>query len=955
MALKKYWLNINGANRMVVCDPEKDTLSTVLRRQGLTGVKVGCNAGQCGACSVLVEGEVIRSCVRKMKSVKEYSKIITIEGIGTPSNLHPLQVAWNTYGAVQCGFCTPGFIVSAKALLDQNPSPSREDVRSWFQKHRNICRCTGYRPIVDAVMAAAKVIRGECTIEDISFAFPADGKLYGQPVPRRESGVARVTGLANYGDDIRLQMPEDTLELAPVISDVAHAKLLEVDFSHALKLPGVAGVVTAKDIKGTNRIAIAVGHPRSQAPGIERPIICDDKIFKYGDIIAVVAADTQEHARAAAKAVKVHYEQLPEYMDQLEAMLPDSVEIHEGIPNVFLKWPLHKGEDTRKIIQESVHTVEGSFYSTREPHLPIEPDVVQAYMGEDEVLTIQYKSQFVYALGWMAAEGLGYPSEKIRVIENETGGSFGYSVSPVTPALAAACTLALGKPVNMTLTYAEHQHITGKRTPSNTNIRLAADGNGKLQAMEYHISYEHGAYSEFTQSLLTKAHYFMGFPYSIPNVMGIAQAAYSNLGYGTTYRAFAAVQALTASEAIIDMMAEKLGMDPFDFRYANIARPGDLNTNGVPYNEYPFEEMMDMLRPKYKAAKERAEARSTSQKLCGVGMAMGGYVIGDPVDNAKVALELLPDGTFVNYNTWQDVGQHAEASALLHTYEALRPMGVPYDKIRTEMNDTALAPNTGISGGSRMHYHAGNATIDAANKLMAAMKKADGTYRSYDEMIADEIPTKYEGTTSTPQGITCELDANTSQGRAFNEVIYNIFMAEVTVDTATGKTKVDRLTCVGDVGVIGNLLGVEGQAYGGMSHSVGFALKEDYSDVRKHATMVGAGILECEEMPDDIELIWHESYRKEGPHGSAGASENFQSSGHVAVLNAINDAAGVRIYELPATPQKVRAALEAKAAGKELKPEKYYLGGDLYDELDELAKSNVPDEINFKYMKLTME
>jgi aldehyde oxidoreductase len=180
-------------------------------------------------------------------------------------------------------------------------------------------------------------------------------------------------------------------------------------------------------------------------------------------------------------------------------------------------------------------------------------------------------------------------------------------------------------------------------------------------------------------------------------------------------------------------------------------------------------------------------------------------------------------------------------------------------------------------------------------------------------------------------------------------------MAEVTVDIATGKTKVDRLTCVGDVGVIGNLLGVEGQAYGGMSHSVGFALKEDYSDVKKHSSMVGAGILECEEMPDDIELIWHESYRKDGPHGSAGASENFQSSGHVAVLNAIKDAAGVRIYELPATPEKIKAALDAKADGKILKPEKYYLGGEFYDEIDELAKENIPDEINRKYMKLTSE
>lgn len=952
MALKKYWLNINGANRMVTCDPEKDSLATVLRRLGLTGVKIGCNSGQCGACSVLLNGEVVRSCVKKMKMIDEYSKIVTIEGIGTPNNLHPLQVAWNTYGAVQCGFCSPGFIVSAKGLLDQNPSPTRQEVRDWFKKHRNICRCTGYKPIVDAVMAAAEVLRGEKTIEEITYRLPKDGKAYGTPFPRRESGIARACGLANYGDDIRLQMPDDTLELAPVIPEVAHAKINGIDTSEAMKMPGVVGVITAKDIKGTNRIAIPVGHPRSEAPGIERPIICDDKVFKYGDVVAIVAADTQEHARAAAKAVKVDFEQLPEYRTQLEAMLPDSIEIHEGIPNIFLKWPHHKGQDTREIMPKASHVVEGSFYSTREPHLPIEPDVVQAYIGEDDMLTIQYKSQFVYGIIGMMAAGLGVPDEKIRVIENETGGSFGYSVSPATPAMAAACALALGRPVNMTLTYPEHQHISGKRTPSNANVRMAADDNGKIQALEYQISYETGAYSEFIQSLLTKSHFFMGFPYNIPNILGVSESCYSNLGYGTTYRAFSAVQALTSSEAIMDMMAEELGMDPFEFRYKNIARPGELNSTGCEFSEYPMEEMMDMLRPKYEEAVARAKANSTAEKKCGVGLAMGGYVVGDPIDNAKVALELMPDGTFVNFNTWQDVGQHAEAGALLHTYEALRPMNVPLEKIRVDMNDTKLAPNTGISGGSRCHYHAGNATIDAANKLMAAMKKEDGTYRTYDEMVAEGIPTRYEGATSTPQGITCELDANTGEGRAFDEVIYNIFMAEVEVEVATGKTKVTRLTCVADIGVIGNLLGVEGQAYGGMSHSVGFALKEDYSDMKKHSTMVGAGILEIDEMPDDIDLIWHESYRKHGPHGSAGASENFQSSGHVAVINAINNAVGVRIYELPAKPEKVKAAMEAKAQGKELKPDPYYLGGDLYDEIDYLDAHPVPEDVNRRYMKL---
>ena len=177
-------LTINGVDRPVVCDPEKDTLSTVIRQLGLTGTKVGCGIGVCGACTVILNGELCRSCNKKMKTVPEYSEITTIEGIGTPQHLHPIQQAWITYGGIQCGFCTPGFIVSTYVLLQKNPNPTREEVRDWFQKNHNICRCTGYKPIIDAVMAAAKVMRGEATMEDITYDFAGETEIYGSSRPR---------------------------------------------------------------------------------------------------------------------------------------------------------------------------------------------------------------------------------------------------------------------------------------------------------------------------------------------------------------------------------------------------------------------------------------------------------------------------------------------------------------------------------------------------------------------------------------------------------------------------------------------------------------------------------------------------------------------------------------------------------------------------------------------------
>jgi aldehyde oxidoreductase len=937
MGLSKMWLNVNGAKRMLICDPDKDTLAAALRRLGLLGVKVGCNAGQCGSCSVLLDGEVVRSCAKKMKNVPEYANVTTIEGIGTPTNLHPLQQAWITYGGIQCGFCTPGFIVSAKGLLDKNPSPTRTEVRAWFQKNKNLCRCTGYAPLVDAVMAAAKVIRGESTMEDITYKVPADGKIYGTRFPRPESGVARACGLANYGEDMTALMPDDTLHLAVVMPMVAHANIKLIDDTEALKMPGVVKVITAKDVKGTNRHALPMSHPRAKNPGLHWPIICDTKISRFGDVVAVVAADTRENAREAAKAVRVELEPLPEYATALEAILPDSVPIHDDLPNLFLTSPLHKGEDTRDVFSKADYVVEGSFHSGREPHLSIEPDVVQAYMGADGMLTVHSKAQWVYGTQMMIAAGVGLPAEKIRVVENVAGGAFGYAVGPPSAGVAAVCALATGRPVSLVFSYPEHQWFTGKRAASYSNARLAANKDGKIQGLEYDTLLDVGGYAYFAEVYLEKSFTLYGFPYSIPNIMGLMNTAHSNISYGTPYRAFAAVQASVPSESLVDMMAEKIGMDPFEFRYKNIARPGDLMSTGCPYHEYPLEEMMTMLRPKYEAMVAKAKKESTPEKKRGVGFALYGYLTGWANDSAQVDLELCSDGTIVNYNTWEDVGQHAEGSALLHTYEALRPLNVPLKKIKLVMNDTKLCPDTGLSGASRQHYMCGKATIDAADKLMEAMRKPDGTFRTYDEMTAEGIPTRYRGTGSTRSEIGV-LDANNAQGDAFPEHMFVAFLSEVEVDVTTGRTKVLALKVLADVGVIGNLQGVEGQAYSGLSHNVGFALKTDFRDMKKHSTMVGAGITECEDMPDDIELMFHETYRKHGPHGSGGAAESFQSAGHVSVLNAINNAVGVRITELPATPEKVKAGIEAKARGEEIKTAKYYLGHDFYEEIDSLAK-----------------
>jgi aldehyde oxidoreductase len=249
--MQKKVLNINGMAKTVIADPEA-SLGDVIRKQLLlTGTKVSCDDGHCGACSVIMDGKLTLACVTKMKRVPDGAKITTIEGIGAPEKLHALQMAFIKYGSAQCGFCIPGFIVSAKALLDEKPNPSREEVRTWFTKHHNACRCTGYKPIVDAVMDAAKAIRGEMSLKELEFQMPSDGRIWGSNYPR-PTAVAKVTGTLDYGQDLGLKMPPGTLQLALVQAKVSHANILSIDTSEAEKMPGVFKVVTHKDVKGKN-------------------------------------------------------------------------------------------------------------------------------------------------------------------------------------------------------------------------------------------------------------------------------------------------------------------------------------------------------------------------------------------------------------------------------------------------------------------------------------------------------------------------------------------------------------------------------------------------------------------------------------------------------------------------------------------------------------------------------
>ncbi|CAH2603845.1 Aldehyde oxidoreductase [Rhodovastum atsumiense] len=910
--MKRTSLNVNGVERWVVAE-KRATLADVLREQMLlTGCKVCCEDGQCGACTVIIDEKPVRACLTPLEKVAANARITTIEGIGTPDRLHPLQVAWMAHGSAQCGICTPGFIMSAKVLLDRKQNPTREEVRSWFQRNRNLCRCTGYKPLVDAVMDAAAVMRGEKRIEDLVPKAKEDGSILGTEFIR-PSALAKVTGTWDFGADVALRMPEGTLRLALVQAEVSHALIKGIDVSEAEAMPGVVKVLTWKDVKGKNAITGLITFPTNKGDGWDRPILCKDKIFQFGDAIAIVAADTEEHARAAAKHVKVDLEVLPAYMSGFAALEPDAIEIHPGVPNAYYEQGVVKGQDTRPFFEKAAAVVDITTYCSRQPHLHLEPDCGEAFIDDDGVVTILSKSIGLHLHHAMICPGIGVAPEKLRIIQNPTGGTFGYKFSPTMEALLGVAVLALGKPVS--LIYDQYQNITytGKRSPVNLNIRLACDDDGKLTAMETDWWLDHGPYSEFGDLVTLRQAQFTGAGYHLENIRGRGRTVATNHAWGSAFRGYGSPQAFLASETAMDMLAEKMGEDPFEFRYKNLYNENSTTPTGQKPEVLVLKQLFDMIRPKYEEAKARCKALSTAEKKRGVGISLGIYGCGlDGPDSSNARAELTPTGVTI-YNAWEDHGQGADLGTLTMAHEVLRHAGFKPSDIKLDLNDTR-GPDSGPAGGSRSNVFTGQATRVAAEMLLNAMRKEDGTYRTYKEMVAENIPLVYDGKWVAAACTDCTSD--TAQGAPFPIYMYEVFLPEVEVDMETGKVQVVKFTTAVDVGTIINKATVDGQIYGGLAQGIGLALSEDFEDLEMHNTLRDCGIPYPKDVPDEMEILYLETPRELGPFGSAGCGEAPLTAPHPAILNAIYNACGVRIFRIPALPEVVKMGLDQLRAAQ---------------------------------------
>ena len=632
----------------------------------------------------------------------------------------------------------------------------------------------------------------------------------------------------------------------------------------------------------------------------------------------MVCADTVEHAKAAAKAVKVDLEVLPAYMSAPEAMAPDAIEIHPGTPNVYYETNCIKGDDTAPIMESAPNVVEVEAYCSRQPHLPIEPDVAYAYTDEEGRITIHSKSIGIHLHHAMICEGIGVAPEKLRIVQLHAGGTFGYKFSPTIEALTGVAALVTGRPVALNFDMYQMITYTGKRSPGFMNIKLAADEKGKILALEGNNYIDHGPYSEFGDLLTMRLSQFVGAGMDIKNIRNKSQTVCTNHAYGAAFRGYGAPQSFMGGDIALDVMAAKMGIDPFEFRAMNCYKESEGSTtpNGCKPDVYCLEDLFDLARPKYQANKAYAEELNKTKSedgkyKYGVGVSLGIYGCGlDGVDSSEAWAELNADNTVTIYNSWEDHGQGADIGTLTHAHETLRQAGFTPDRIKLVMNDTGLTPNSGPAGGSRSNVMSGNATRVACELLIDAMKKADGTFRTYDEMKAEGLALKYEGKWVATDCSDCDME--TAQGNPFSVYMYCISLPVVRVEMATGKVKVVKFTMVSDFGTIINKIVVDGQVMGAIAQGIGLALSEDFEDLKKHTTLQKCGIPYPNDVPDDIELIYQTNHpRPLGPYGAAGCGEGPLAAPHPAILNAIYNATGARVTKIPARPEVVKAAIDA--------------------------------------------
>jgi aldehyde oxidoreductase len=890
----------------------KNTLQDFLRYNlKLTGVKRGCSNEDCGSCTVLINGEPVKSCSLKMDDpLLKNAEIVTIEGLSdNEEELHPVQEAFVNAGALQCGYCTPGMIMTSTGLLKENSNPSRTEIRDYIGP-KNLCRCTGYQKIVDAVEDAGRVIRGE---QSLLADLPDDASL------RRQDARLKVTGKIKYADDIETSgMIYGRIKY----SDIPSGILKKIDFGNVNAIDGFIGMVTREDINGSNR----TGMVEQDQPGI---VGTGERIRSVSDPLAAVFSETRDGAEKALFELSAEYEELPGLFSTKEALEEGAPLIHEHKKgNILYTGKLERG-NPKEALKSSKFVVRGNFSTNRIAHGYMEIESGYAVPDRQGGVEIYYPTQTVFDDRRQVAGALGMEEDKVRVIQLPTGGAFGGKEDVLFQHILAAAALKFNKTVKISISREESLKIVQKKHSIDYKTSLGVDEKGQITVLDVDIEMDSGAYLSLGHDIIENAMTFAGGPYYIPELRINGKAVYSNNVMGGAMRGFGANQSNFMIESLVNMAAEKLQMDPIEIRLLNALKPG-LPTVTDHVLEPGIPGIMEALVAAKKARKDFKIPHNSNGKKYGIGVACGvkniGFGHGFP-ESAGAILEISEEGKCKLMVSHHEFGQGA---AIGQAKLASEILDIPVDEITVVLPDTGRTPFTSATTASMQTFMTGNATLGAARKLLsdimlAAVKKmgisnpaalklegnsvADNSTGK--KILLSEIGAPFKSeyrafppkTQTFPEKVTQKdyTDSGFQSRRTHWAYAYGVQLALVEVDEDTGKVLVKKIVTVSDLGKVLNKRAVEGQLEGGVVMGVGYALTENYSSEKgKNVTETFGelGLTTADEAPD-IDNIVVEVPHPWGPLGLKGLAEAPSLATAPAITNAIFDATGIRIFNLP--------------------------------------------------------
>jgi len=887
-------LTVNGRD-VVVAEPPGTRLTEVLRGTlRLTGTKVGCDAGDCGACTVLLDGRQVCACLVSLAQAAGRN-IVTVEGLERDGWLSTLQRALLRTGAAQCGICTPGMLMAASELLARKPRPKEAEVMDALGGV--LCRCTGYRKIVAGVMLA---------IDDVELKRPPGvGSAVGARVEKVD-GKGKLNGEENFGADA---VPAGALWLRVVRSPHHAATFVLGDLDAFRKAhPGLERVLTAKDVPGRNGFGI---YPTIK----DQPVLADRQVrFKGEAVLALVGERWVVQSIDPASLPITSKEQAPIF-DPAEAARPTARLLHDDKPgNLLIEGKVIRGAAGDALARGAI-VAEAAIETRFVEHAYIEPEAGWA-VREGDGITVHVSTQTPYMDREEVAGVLGIAEDRVRIVPTACGGGFGGKLDQSVQPLIAIAAWATGKPVACVYTRPESMASTTKRHPASIKARMACDNTGRLTASVFEGVFNTGAYASWGPTVAGRVPIHAAGPYRVPAADHRARAVFTNLAPAGAFRGFGVPQAALVHEALMDRLAAKLVMDPLDFRILNALRPGDVTVTGqILGPSVGLVDCLEALRPRWLEAKKAIADfnAGAGRKRRGVGLGAMWYGIGNTAlsNPSTIRVGLAADGRITLYSGAVDIGQGSNTILSQIVADAL---GCGIEKISLVAGDTALTADAGKTSASRQTFVSGKAAEIAAQDLRAkVLRHANiGPDQRIDFAGLDlaRLQADANGDVLVGEGRfdppTEALDAN-GQGAAYATYAFAAQMAEVEVDLDLGTTKVLRIVAAHDVGKAINPVLVEGQIEGGIAQGLGLALMEEWwpgkSDNLHDYLVPTIG-----DVPP-IEVILVERPDPLGPSGAKGVGEPGLVPTAPAILAALRMATGADIAEVPMTPHRLRAAI----------------------------------------------